>query len=65
VEVFSVIKPDQAKWRWSKAADGIVVRFCDDLENEIARYHIDGGQWKYISSTIDNILEPPDDDILF
>ena len=63
VEVFSVIKLDQAKW--SKAADGIVVRFCDDLANEIARYHVDGGQWKDISGNIDNIPELPHDDIPF
>ena len=39
---------------WGKSADGIVVRFCDDLGNEIAKYHVDDGQWKCISGTIDN-----------
>ena len=47
---------------WGKSADGIVVRFCDDLANEIARYHVDGGKWKCI---FDNIPGPSDDDIPF
>lgn len=51
---------DQAsQTEWGRVADRIVVRFCDHLENELAKYHVDGGQWKYISNTIDNIPEPP------
>ena len=63
-EGFSVEKfVDQAgQTKWGKSADGIVVRFCDDLANEIARYHVDGGKWKCI---FDNIPGPSDDDIPF
>ena len=46
-EGFSVSKfADQA--RWSNSANGIKVRFYDYLENEVALYHVDGGQWKCI-----------------
>ena len=51
--------------KWSNLADGIVVRFCDHLENEIAKYHVDGGEWRCISGNIDNIPELPHDDIPF
>ena len=34
-----------AKARWSNSADGIEVRFYDYLENEVALYHVDRGQW--------------------
>ena len=58
------------KTKWGKLANGIVAQFYDHLGNEIAKYHVDDGQWKYISGTIDNIPEPPvdeppDDDIPF
>ena len=46
-----------AKARWSDSANGIEVRFYDYLENEVALYHVDGGQWKCIS---DNIRESDD-----
>ena len=39
---------------WSNSADGIEVRFYDSLDNEVALYHVDGGQWRRIS---DNIRE--------
>jgi DNA helicase-4 len=51
--------------RWSKSADGIEVRFYGHLENQVARYHIDGGEWRCISGNIDNIPELPHDDIPF
>ena len=43
--------------RWSNSANGIKVQFCDHLENEVALYHVDGGQWKCIR---DNIQESDD-----
>ena len=43
--------------KWGRLADGIEVRFCDHLENEVALYHVDGGQWKCIR---DNIRESDD-----
>ena len=63
-EGFSVSEfADRAKW--SKSADGIEVRFYGHLENQVARYHVDGGKWKCISGNIDNIPELPHDDIPF
>ncbi len=53
VEGFSVTEfVNQVKW--SNAADGIEVRFYDHLDNEVALYHINGGQWLPIS---DNLRE--------
>ncbi len=43
--------------RWSHSADGIEVGFYDYLDNEVARYHVDGGQWNRI---FDNICELDD-----
>ena len=37
---------------WSNSARGIEVRFCDYLGNEVALYHVDGGQWKCIHDKI-------------
>ena len=37
---------------WSDSAVGIEVRFCDDLDNEIAVYNIDHGRWQHISGDI-------------
>ena len=42
---------------WSDSADGIKVGFCDYLDNEIALYHVDKGQWSCI---YDNIQELDD-----
>ena len=36
---------------WSKSADGIAVRFYD-LENKVALYHVDRGQWSCIYDNI-------------
>jgi DNA helicase IV len=44
-----------AKAMWVSCADGIEVRFYDDLENTLAIYRIDGGQ---LACTFDNIPEP-------
>ena len=43
--------------RWSHSADGIEVGFYDYLDNEVARYHVDGGYWNCI---FDNICELDD-----
>ena len=43
--------------RWSDSADGIEVRFYDNLENEVALCHINRGVWKCIR---DNIRESVD-----
>jgi hypothetical protein len=37
---------------WSKSADGVEVRFQDYLENNIAIYHVDAGEWKCIFDNI-------------
>ena len=37
---------------WSNSADGIVVGVYDYSDNEIALYHVDGGQWSCISGNI-------------
>lgn len=37
---------------WSDSAVGIEVRFCDDLDNEIAVYNVDHGKWQHISGDI-------------
>ena len=37
---------------WSDSAAGIEVQFCDDLDNEIARYNVDRGKWRCISGDI-------------
>ena len=37
---------------WSDSAAGIEVQFCDDLDNEIARYNVDHGKWRCISGDI-------------
>ena len=51
IEGFSVKKfANQA--RWSNLANGIEVRFYDHLENEVALYHVDEGQWRCISDNI-------------
>lgn len=44
-----------AKAMWISHADGVEVRFYDDLENMLAIYRIDGGQ---LACTFDNIPEP-------
>ncbi len=33
------------KTKWISCASGIELRFCDDLENLLAIYSVDGGQW--------------------
>lgn len=38
--------------RWSKSADGVEVRFQDYLENNLAIYHVDAGEWKCIFDDI-------------
>jgi hypothetical protein len=50
---------------WGRSADGIVVQLYDHLGKEIAKYHVDGGEWRCISGNIDNIPELPHDDIPF
>ena len=52
IEGFSV-KDFINRAMWSKSADGIAVRFYD-LENKVALYHVDRGQWSFI---YDNIRE--------
>ena len=37
---------------WSNSANGIEVRFYDHSKDEIALYHVDGGQWKCIHDKI-------------
>ena len=37
---------------WSDSAAGIEVRFCDDLDNEVAIYNVDHGKWRHISGDI-------------
>ena len=37
---------------WGDLADGIEVGFYDYLDNEIALYHVDEGQWRRISGNI-------------
>ena len=37
---------------WSDSAVGIEVRFCDDLDNEVAIYNVDHGRWQHISGNI-------------
>ena len=39
---------------WGDLSDGIEVQFYDHLDNKIALYHVDGGQWRCIN---DNIRE--------
>ncbi len=36
---------------WVSQAAGIEVRFCDELENALAIYHVDEGQWTCIFDT--------------
>ena len=50
-EGFSV-KECAKQTMWGDSADGIEVRFCDHSENEVALYHVDGGQWKCIYDKI-------------
>ena len=42
---------------WGDLSDGIEVQFYDHLDNKIALYHVDGGQWRCIN---DNIRESDD-----
>ncbi|MBW4603078.1 MAG: UvrD-helicase domain-containing protein [Calothrix sp. FI2-JRJ7] len=49
------VKEFFAKATWISCADGVEVRFYDDLENVLATYHIDKGQLTCIA---DNIPEP-------
>ena len=51
VEGFS-IKDFANQSSWSDSAAGIEVQFCDDLDNEIARYNVDRGKWRCISGDI-------------
>ncbi len=51
VEGFS-IKDFADQSGWSDSAAGIEVQFCDDLDNEIARYNVDHGKWRCISGDI-------------
>ena len=37
---------------WSDSADGIKVGLYDYLDNEVALYHVDGGQWRCINDDI-------------
>ncbi len=37
---------------WSDSAVGIEVRFCDDVDNEVAIYNVDHGKWQHISGSI-------------
>ena len=37
---------------WSASAAGIEVRFCDDLDNEVAIYNVDHGRWQHISGNV-------------
>ncbi len=37
---------------WCDSADGIEVRFCDDLDNEVAIYNVDHGRWQHVSGNI-------------
>ncbi|WP_407897013.1 hypothetical protein [Scytonema sp. NUACC26] len=37
---------------WISRADGIEVRFYDDLENEVGIYHIDKGQWTCVINNL-------------
>jgi DNA helicase-4 len=37
---------------WCDSAAGIEVRFCDDFDNEIAKYNVDHGRWRCISGDI-------------
>ena len=37
---------------WSDSAVGIEVRFCDDLDNEVAIYNVNHGRWQHISGGI-------------
>ena len=50
-EGFSV-KDFADRTRWSDSAAGIEVRFCDDLDNELAIYNVDHGKWRLISGDI-------------
>ena len=51
VEGFS-IKDFADQSGWSDSAAGIEVQFCDDLDNEIARYNVDHGKWRCITGDI-------------
>ena len=37
---------------WCNSAAGIEVRFCDELDNELAIYNVDHGKWQHISGDI-------------
>ncbi|MDE0042711.1 MAG: UvrD-helicase domain-containing protein, partial [Candidatus Poribacteria bacterium] len=50
-EGFSV-KDFSNQTSWSDSAAGIEVRFCDDLDNEVAIYNVDHGKWQHISGDI-------------
>lgn len=50
-EGFSV-KDFADRTHWSDSAAGIEVRFCDDLDNEVAIYNVDHGKWRHISGDI-------------
>jgi DNA helicase IV len=46
------VKDFFAKATWISCADGVEVRFYDDLENVLATYHIDKGQLTCIADNI-------------
>ena len=50
-EGFSV-KDFADRTSWSDSAVGIEVRFCDDLDNEVAIYNVNHGRWQHISGGI-------------
>ena len=51
VQGFSV-KDFADRSSWSDSAVGIEVRFCDDVDNEVAIYNVDHGKWQHISGSI-------------